>query len=355
MHQFLKKNWFFVGIAVVVALALFFPGLGLFVKEHDILKIGIFLMFLITGLTLDTRTVLGQIKNVRVLTASLLSSLLLIPLVTAVLAGWAFPGNPDFVVGAIIIAVAPVTVAAGTVMTTMALGNVPLSLFICVLCNFASLLSIPLMLKLLLGAEQDTELPVGQIMGTLAVTVIIPILTGQILRPWLKEAIIPYKKTFSVFSQCIILLIIFNAVSSSAGVIGGVGAGLVGLFAFMIFLHSLILVMNLGISKLIRLDLPSMAAFTIHTSQKTLTISYVVWAGYFAHAFPMAMIPGIAYHLTQMVMGTIVADWFKKRTQQNKSEPLAPTTHERHTQDDHGRLGNPDDGHRPGKTGPDRL
>lgn len=318
MLQFLKKNWFFVGIAVVIALALFFPSLGLFVKEHKILKIGIFLTFLITGLTLDTRTVLEQIKNVRVLAAALLSALLIIPLVTAVLAGWAFPGNPDFVVGAIIIAVAPVTVASGTVMTTMALGNVPLSLFICVLCNFASLLSIPLVLNLLLGAEQGAELPVGQVMGTLAVTVLIPTLIGQILRPWLKQAIIPYKKIFSIFSQCIVLLIIFNAVSSSAGVIGGVGAGLVGLFAFMTFLHALILAMNLGISKLIRLDLPSMSAFTIHTSQKTLTISYVVWAGYFAQAFPMAMVPGIAYHLVQMVMGTVVADWFRKRTQQKQ-------------------------------------
>lgn len=318
MYQFLKKNWFFVGIAVVVVLALFFPGLGLFVKEHKILNIGIFLTFLITGLSLDTRTVLEQIKNVRVLTASLLSSLALTPLVTAVLAGWAFPGNPDFVVGSIIMTVAPVTVASGTVMTAMALGNVPLSLFICVLCNFASLLSIPLMLKLLLGIEQGIELPVGQIMGTLAVTVLIPTLTGQILRPWLKEAIVPYKKIFSIFSQCIVLLIIFNAVSSSAGVIGGVGAGLVGLFAFMTFLHTLILVMNLGISKLIRLDRPSTSAFTIHTSQKTLTISYVVWAGYFAHAFPLAMVPGIAYHLVQMFMDTFVADWFRKKAQQEQ-------------------------------------
>ncbi len=313
-----QKNWFFVGIAVVVALALFFPGLGLFVKKHKILNIGIFLVFLITSLSLDTRTVLKQIKNVRVLTASLLSALVIIPVVTAVLAGWAFPDNPDFVVGSIIIAVAPVTVASGMVMTAMALGNVPLSLFICVLCTFASLLSIPLMLKLLLGAEQGIELPVGQIMGTLTVIVFIPILAGQILRPWLKDALGPYKKTFSIFSQCIVLLIIFNAIASSAGVIGGVGAGLIGLFAFMTFLHALILVMNLGISKLIRLDRPSTSAFTIHTSQKTLTISYVVWAGYFAHAFPLAMAPGIAYHLVQMFMGSFVANRFRKKAQQGQ-------------------------------------
>lgn len=316
MYHLFTKNWFFIGIAVVVVLAMFFPGLGLFVKEHKILNIGIFLTFLITGLSLDTRTVLEQLRNVRVLAAALISSLLLIPVLTAFLAGWAFPNNPDYVVGAVIMAAAPVTVASGTVMTAMALGNVPLSLFICVLCNFGSLLSIPLVLNVLLGAAQGVTLPVGQILVTLAITVLIPTVLGQILRPWLKEAIVPYKKAFSIFSQCIVLLIIFNAVSSSAGVIGGIGTSIAGLFAFMTLLHVLILVMNLGIAKAIRLDGPSTSAFTIHTSQKTLTISYVVWAGFFSHAFPLAMVPGIVYHLVQMIMDTFVADWFKKKALQ---------------------------------------
>lgn len=313
MPAFVKKNWFFIGIAVVVALAMFFPGLGLFVKEYKILNIGIFLTFLITGLSLDTRTILEQLRNLRVLAASLFSALLLIPAVTAILANWAFPDNADFVVGAVIIAAAPVTVASGTVMTAMALGNVPLSLFICVLCNFASLLSIPLVLNLLLGSVQGISLPVGQILGTLSLIVLIPTVLGQILRPWLKETVAPHKKKFSVFSQCIVLLIIFNAVSSSTSALDNVGASLLWLFVFMFFLHALILAMNLVIARLIRLDGPSTSAFTIHTSQKTLTISYVVWAGYFAHAFPLAMVPGIAYHLVQMIMDTVVADQFRKQ------------------------------------------
>lgn len=322
MRQFLGKNWLFIGIAAVVVLALFFPRLGVFVKEHKILNGGIFLTFLITGLNLDTRTVLEQLKNIRVLAASLLSALLLIPVVTTSLARLAFPENPDFVIGSIIIAVAPVTVASGTMMTTIALGNVPLSLLICVLCNFVSLLSIPLMLKLLVGVEQGIELPVGQILGTLAMIVLIPALLGQILRPWLKQAIVPHKKAFSIFSQCIVLLIIFNAISSSASVIATMGADIAGLFAFVIALRLLILSMNLGISKLIRLDQSSTSAFTIHTSQKTLTISYVVWAGYFAHAFPLAMVPGIAYHLVQMFMDTFAAGWFRKKALTGRNASL---------------------------------
>lgn len=63
-----------------------------------------------------------------------------------------------------------------------------------------------------------------------------------------------------------------------------------------------------------------MAAFTIHTLQKTLTVSYLVWAGYFAAKFPMVFIPAIAYHLRQMVMYTFVAHWFRKKSETAKLE-----------------------------------
>jgi len=73
--------------------------------------------------------------------------------------------------------------------------------------------------------------------------------------------------------------------------------------------------LNRIISWILHLDLPSTAAFTIHTSQNTLTISYLVWAGYFAAKFPMAFIPAIAYQLTQMVMDMFVAHLFRRKTE----------------------------------------
>jgi len=79
----------------------------------------------------------------------------------------------------------------------------------------------------------------------------------------------------------------------------------------MIGLHVLILGMNYLISRIMHLDHPSTAAFTIHTSQKTLTMTYVVWSGYFMALAPMGLIPAIAYHLTQMIMDTFVANRFR--------------------------------------------
>jgi solute carrier family 10 (sodium/bile acid cotransporter), member 7 len=313
MINWFQKQWFFVGIAIVVALAVLFPDLGVVIKKYKILNMGIFIAFLITGLSLDTRSVIEQLHNLRVLIAALASSLILIPVLTFFLANLAFSGSPDLVIGSVIIAVAPVTVASGTVMTAVALGNVPLSLFICVLSNFVALLTIPFLLKILLQFGHTIDLPVYSILASLALTVLAPTILGQVLRPRLKEVIFPYKKAFSVFSQGVVLLIIFNAVSASISEILHSGLIIVLVFGFMIILRTLILVMNFTISRIIGLDQASTSAFTIHTSQKTLTVSYLVWAGYFAADFPMAMIPPIAFHLTQMFMDTMLAHYFRKK------------------------------------------
>jgi len=312
----LKKQWFFVGMAVMALIAFGLPSVGLFIREYKILNIGIFLAFFITGLTLETSSLVDQLKNVKVLLAALVSSLFIFPGIAYFLARLAFGAWPDFSIGALIIGVAPVTVASGTVMTALALGNVPLSLFICVLGNFMSILTIPVVLNLFLQfGDTVIDLPVVQMLTGLTIKVLIPTLIGQVLRPKLKPFIAPYGKAFSIFNQSIVLLIILNAVSSSAGKILAVGPVLALVFGFMIGLHILILSMNYGLSKVLRLDRPSTSAFTIHVSQKTLTISYLVWAGYFADAYPMALIPAICYHLTQMIMDTIVAHRFRRKAE----------------------------------------
>jgi solute carrier family 10 (sodium/bile acid cotransporter), member 7 len=310
----IRKYWFFIGMAIMAGVALLLPEMGAVIKHYHILNIGIFLAFLLTGLSLETSSVLDQIKDLRVLAAALFSSLIFFPAAAYYAARFFMGAWPDFVMGTLIIGVAPVTVASGTVMTAMAGGNVPLSLFICVLGNFAAILTIPFMLNLILQFDSTSiQLPVLQMLFGLTLKVLVPTILGQMLRPRVKHRLPPHKAKISIFNQCIVLLIILNAVASSADKMLHVGPVLILVLAFMAGLHLFILFFNRLLSLLIRLDLPSTAAFTIHTSQKTLTVSYLVWAGYFATAFPMALIPAIAYHLIQMIMDTFVAHWFKKQ------------------------------------------
>ena len=313
MLETLKKNWFFVGIAAMIALAYAAPSVGKFVHEYSVLKVGIFFAFLISGLTLDTSSIMRQLRDVKVLAAAIISCMVIMPTIGFVLAKLVFTGSPDLVVGVAIMMAAPATVAAGTVMTAIARGNIPLSLFICVATNVVGVFSMPFTLDLLLQSSFDIELPVLDTIVKLFYTVLIPTTIGQLIRMKVKDAVLPYKKRFSLFQQCVVLLIVFNAVSSSTQRIVDAGIVLVYALTFMIMLHLIFLAMNNLISRLIGLDAPSTAAFTIHTSQKTLTVSYLVWATNFATLFPMALIPGIVYHLSQNIIDTFVAQSFARR------------------------------------------
>jgi sodium/bile acid cotransporter 7 len=310
LSAILKKYWFFAGILLAVMGGFAFRGLHGWLREYDVLTIGIFVAFFITGLTLDTSHLSRQLRQLKAPLAAMISSLIFIPLLSWLLARSLFP--QEFVLGICIIATAPVTVVSGTVMTALGKGNVPLSLFICVLGNFIGVFTIPFSLKLLVAAGGHVNLPVFKMLSGLVVTVLVPIALGKLFQSPLKAFQSRFGPAFSVFQQCIVLLIIFNAVAGSGANIRAAGAYLPLLLAFIVCLHAVILAMNYGISRVIGLDRPSTAAFTIHASQKTLAVSYLVWSGYFASQYPLALIPGIVYHLTQMIVDTMVAERFRR-------------------------------------------
>ena len=311
MISFLKAHWFFVAIGVVLAAAAGLQGQTRWVQDFHVLTAGIFLAFLVTGLTLDVSKLSFQSLQLKAALAAMISSLGVIPLLAWASSGFFLPA--EFVIGVCIIATAPVSVVSGTVMTALGKGNIPLSVVICVLGNIMGIFSMPISLKWMVEGVGSIHLPVIEMLSNLVTTVLVPIVLGGLLQPRLNAYLTRFNKAFSVFQQSIILLIIFSAFAGAGATIASAGSMLPVLAAFTLALHALILAMNYGISKLIRLDWPSTVAFTLHTSQKTLTVSYVVWAGFFAAHFPLAMIPGIMYHLTQMVMDTVVAEQMRNR------------------------------------------
>ena len=315
MLHFLHKQWFLIAIAGASLLAYFFPEWGDTLKKYGFFSVGIFLAFFITGLCLETRSILRQIQEIRAPIAAAVSSLFLYPLLAWLMA---LPVLPyEFVIGVCIIGVGPVTVSSGTIMTAIARGNVPLSLFICILTSFLAIFTIPLMLNMLLSVGGTVELPVLKMLGGLVIKVLVPIILGQIARPFIRKFVQQINHPLSVFQSWVIILIIFRAVSSSADNIGQAGTAIISIIAFMVFLHFFMLFVNYGIAHVLKLDRPSITAFTIHTSQKTLTVTYIVWAGYFASDYPMAFIPAIICQLTQMTAGTFVAEFFRKRASVN--------------------------------------
>jgi sodium/bile acid cotransporter 7 len=311
MISFLQKQWFLIGICLSVLLGYMFPGWGRLIKQYDLISIGIFLSFFCTGLCLESRSVLRLVTTLRAPIAAVVSSLALYPVIAWLLALQLLP--TEFVIGICLIGAAPVTLSSGTIMTAIARGNVPLSILICILTNILAIFTMPLMLSLLLDVAGNVDLPIKQMIYGLFIVVLAPLMTGHLVRPFCMNIVRRYENPLSIFQSCIIILIIFNVVSNSAEQIDRAGSELVGVFLFVFFLYFFMLFVNYLIARLLRLDTSSMIAFTIHTSQKTLAVTYVVWSAHFVVDFPTAFLPAIMCQLVQMIAGTFVARFFRLR------------------------------------------
>jgi len=308
----LRRQIFFMGIAIAFAAAVAWPEFGEAVRRSRIVNAGIFLNFLIVGASIEIPPAGSRRRRyARALMAATGSSLLIVPVVAWAAASWMLGGRSDLTVGTVIVASAPVTVASGTALTAMALGDVTLSLLICVATHLAGLFTMPLLLSVLLGAGQQIRLPVLSLLRDLALTILLPVALGWLGHRRLRPRLGAWSRALS---QGVVLLIVFNAVSSSAphmswSVVWG------RLAFFMILFHGVVLVYHYLVACWLRLDEAAASAFTIHSSQKTLTIPYIVWDGFFAVSNPLAMLPAIVYHLTQLVVDTAVAGFFRRRAE----------------------------------------
>jgi len=311
--SFLKKRWFLVAIAITATVGYIFPQSGEILRKINIVEVGVVAAFFITGLSLNPQNIGTQLRGLKAPLAAVVSALFLYPLVASITARPLLPD--EFVIGVCIIATGPVTVSSGTIMTSIARGNVPLSLLICILTTVCSLFTIPFMLELLLNTQHHIDFPVHHLLVGLFLKVFIPAAAGQIIRPFIHRRIDRMARQLSFFQSCIIILIIFNAVNRSANSISLSSNHLLYLLLYMVFLHFLMVFLNYVISRVLKLDNPSLTAFTIHTSQKTLTITYIVWSGFFAADYPSAFIPAILCQLTQMTTGSILADCIRKKNE----------------------------------------
>jgi sodium/bile acid cotransporter 7 len=300
---------FFLGAAALAGYLL--PEWGEVLKRNNILDAGLVISFFLTGLTLDAHIVPQALKTFRVPAAAVLSSLVVYPVVAWLAARFVLPY--EFVIGCCIIGAGPVSVSSGTILTALARGNVPLSILICILTHLISFFTIPLVLDFLVGAGGNIELPVVAMLGGLALKVLVPLVAGLLLRPHISVLVNRYTPYFSTFQSGLILLMIYTAVSSSAPSIRQLDTLLLKVTLVVMGIYHVMLLLNIIIARLLKFTEPDKIAFTIHASQKTLGVSFIVWSGYFAAEYPAGFIPAIICHLTQMVAAPFLVEFYNKR------------------------------------------
>jgi sodium/bile acid cotransporter 7 len=222
----------------------------------------------------------------------------------------------ELATGVVLAASVPCTLATAAVWTRRAGGNDAVAFLVTMITNLACFVVVPAWLLLLVGVRADVDF--RRIVIGLITLVVLPIITAQILRQWSPVGIWATRHIamLSTAAQLGVLLMVFVGAVEAGRRLAGLDHGSVvsaGSIALMIAavaaVHGVLLGLGFGLSRLLRIPRANAIAVAFSGSQKTLMVG-----AYLALSVgPLAILPMVAYHATQLVVDTLVADWLRKR------------------------------------------
>ncbi len=326
MLTFLARRWFLIGMLIFMPGG-FWLGISLggaridrfqeWLGPHAATALTALVLFLMS-VTLDNRRLRAALSRPGPVIWATAVTYVLIPL-----AAWPLSRLQvtfDFTIGLLIAGTVPCTMAAASVWTRKAQGNDAVSLLVTLVTNSLCFLVTPLWLTLLVpspgGSGPSIEMDTPALMQKLVVSALLPITVGQLLRtaPLVAAAADRRKVQLGVIAQlCILLIIAWESVkagpkvSGGAGSIGGASAVIVALGS-CIALHVAAMAVAHWVARGLRFDPADRAAVVFAASQKTLPIGVYVAAAFSSAGAPLAVIPMLMYHASQLFIDTAVAD-----------------------------------------------
>lgn len=232
--------------------------------------------------------------------------------------GWLVPS--ELRNGFLYLAVLPTTISSAIVMTSNSEGDTPTALFSTTISNIVGIALSPILCALLGLAGSDGHLSLGSLIAKLAFFMLLPLVIGQVIRPYFRDIIKNSKSALKRASNSLIVFIVFAAFCTSVanGVwqqfgIGTVIATLVatalflGLFSYLVW-KSTLLASN---------QYDERIALFYCGSQKTLAagipMASLLFAGtdaVSAMTYGLMILPLMCYHPMQLILAGFLSPKF---------------------------------------------
>jgi sodium/bile acid cotransporter 7 len=304
-------------VALGIAAAWFLPGPTHRAVDPLRVEVLVALSLVVLAWGLETRSLLRAVAHPWAAFWSLALGYGLVP-VLGWAAGFVLPST-DLRIGLVIIASVPCTLSSVVLWTRLAGGNDAMAMLIVVLSTGLSWLITPLWLKGLTGAE--TPLDTAQMMRTLVLVLIVPVALGQVSRavPGLATLARRGKTLLDVMTRLLVCLVIVKAAAGVADRRENLDL-LQSLATLVLCLatHLAALFAGFGSARLLRFGRAECIAVAFGCSQKTLPVGLVL-AAFFESRYPLAVLPLVFYHVTQLTVDTFIADYWAAA-----KEPVAP-------------------------------
>jgi solute carrier family 10 (sodium/bile acid cotransporter), member 7 len=305
--DFVKKRWFLLGLVGVSLITLLdqsesVAALGKWCKSHGGGNAVIFLIFLASGLILNNEQIKKGLGDLKGTVLALILIFVMAPVVAYAVS--ALPMDRGARIGLFLVAVTPTTMTSGVVMTGAAGGNMAHALLITVLASGMSMLTIPLSLGALLGIGGEggeVSIEKGKMMVQIAFLVLVPLVIGMVLRPESAGLAQRLRKGVPVFTQSMILAIVWMGLSGARGAVLSGGARTLQVVVFAFLFHALLLVVAFGLTKLFRVGPGRRESVIFMGGQKTLPLSVLLQTTLFP-GYGLALAFCVIHHFVHLMM-----------------------------------------------------
>ena len=309
----LAKRWFLLALLVQLAAGMIWPAALEPIARHIPRQAVVAIVMFLMALPMETRVMWDAVRRPGpAWLAAAVNAGLAPPL--GWLASQLLP--TELAVGLIVAVTVPCTLAAATLWTRRAGGNEAVAILVTLITNLACFFVAPAWLRLLVGTAVAVNY--SALILQLALLVVVPIGVAQLVRQWRPFGAwtTERKSLLSGLAQFGILSMVLVGAVGCGERIHGVADGSVltaGNVALMIVLvtvvHLALLAAGFWLARITGIERPEAIAVAIAGSQKTIMVGL-----YVALAFgPLAILPMVAYHAAQLIVDTVLADWWRAR------------------------------------------
>jgi solute carrier family 10 (sodium/bile acid cotransporter), member 7 len=221
--------------------------------------------------------------------------------------------------GLLVAASTPCSLASAAVWTRRAGGNDSVAILVTIITNSTCFLITPLWLMALTG-QTTRSITLSAMVLKLGVLVVSPMLVAQLLRAhrsfgrWATRR----KARLTVAAQCGVLFMVMLGAARSTPRLTASGsfmlADLLAMIAAVIVVHLTMLATGIALARMLRFSRDDCIAVGFAGSQKTLPVGLQV-----AMDAGMEALPMVAYHVSQLVLDTLIADRWRSRAGSGES------------------------------------
>jgi sodium/bile acid cotransporter 7 len=326
-----KFDWFMKGMVLVVGLAFLWPEPGArggWLHPELLNKAGVAFVFFLNGLALSFESLKEGARRWQAHLMVQACTYGLFPLLglAMVHAGRDLLG-PELALGFFFLCALPSTVSSSVALTAAARGNVPVAVFNATLSSLIGVLLTPAWLAIAMH-RTGSSFPIGPVVADLALWLVLPLVLGQLARPWGARFAQRHKKGLNMVDRATILLLLYTSFCDS--VLEGVWTR---------YRPTVILVALAGSAVLFAIALGAMSwasratglgraervAVIFCGSKKSLAAGVPMAALIFGHdpALGLLLLPLMIYHPLQLAIGGALAQRWGQAADAGDSDALA--------------------------------